>query len=209
MKNHWHSNNKQRQAAYKYGYRSGLELKVADQIKEAKYPVNYETETLKYIVPQKNSKYTPDFIFTKKDGKTMYFTSDMPGGFGGYDLYASYLEDGRWSPPLNLGPSVNTEGNEVFPFHHESGTLYFASNGLVGMGGLDIYKTTDSYGAWTDPINLGYPINTVDDDFGFIINSEQTHGYFSSNRKGKGGTNKERSDGDNSARSCGEGKERG
>ena len=66
MKNHWHSNNKQRQAAYKYGYRSGLELKVADQIKEAKYPVNYETETLKYIVPQKNSKYTPDFIFTKK-----------------------------------------------------------------------------------------------------------------------------------------------
>ena len=72
MKNHWHSNNKQRQAAYKYGYRSGLELKVADQIKEAKYPVNYETETLQYIVPQKNSKYTPDFIFTRKDGKTMY-----------------------------------------------------------------------------------------------------------------------------------------
>ena len=72
MKNHWHSNNKQRQAAYKYGYRSGLELKVADQIKEAKYPVNYETETLQYVVPQKNSKYTPDFIFTKKNGKTMY-----------------------------------------------------------------------------------------------------------------------------------------
>ncbi len=72
MKNHWHSNNKQRQAAYKYGYRSGLELKVADQIKEAKYPVKYETETLQYIVPQKNSKYTPDFIFIKKNGKTMY-----------------------------------------------------------------------------------------------------------------------------------------
>ena len=72
MKNHWHSNNKQRQAAYKYGYRSGLELKVADQIKEAKYPVKYETETLQYIIPQKNSKYTPDFIFTKKNGKTMY-----------------------------------------------------------------------------------------------------------------------------------------
>ena len=72
MKNYWHSNNKQRQAAYKYGYRSGLELKVADQIKESKYPVRYETETLQYIVPQKNSKYTPDFIFTKKNGKTMY-----------------------------------------------------------------------------------------------------------------------------------------
>jgi len=72
-KNHWHTTgSKQRQAAYKYGYRSGLELKVADQIKEAKYPVNYETETLQYIVPQKNSKYTPDFIFTKKNGILMY-----------------------------------------------------------------------------------------------------------------------------------------
>ena len=79
MKNHWHSNNKQRQAAYKYGYRSGLELKVADQIKEAKYPVKYETETLQYIVPQKNSKYTPDFIFTKKNGKTMYIETKGRG----------------------------------------------------------------------------------------------------------------------------------
>jgi len=121
------------------------------------------------------------------DGEMLFFASDMPGGFGGYDLYVSYLEDGRWSPPDNLGPTVNTEGNEVFPFYHESGTLYFASNGLVGLGGLDIYKTKENYGAWTDPINLGYPINTVDDDFGFIVNDEQTHGYFSSNRKGKGG----------------------
>ena len=72
-KNHWHTaNNKQRQAAYKYGYRSGLELKVSEQITEANYPVNYETETLHYIVPQKNSKYTPDFIFTKKNGEIMY-----------------------------------------------------------------------------------------------------------------------------------------
>lgn len=121
------------------------------------------------------------------DGEMLFFSSDMPGGFGGYDLYVSYLEDGSWSPPVNLGPTVNTEGNEVFPFYHESGTLYFASNGLVGLGGLDIYKTKENYGAWTDPINLGYPINTPDDDFGFIVNSEQTHGYFTSNRKGKGG----------------------
>lgn len=138
-------------------------------------------------LPFNSDEYSVLHPSLSDDGEILFFASDMPGGFGGYDLYASYLEDGRWSPPLNLGPSVNTEGNEVFPFHHESGTLYFASNGLVGMGGLDIYKTTDSYGAWTDPINLGYPINTVDDDFGFIINSEQTHGYFSSNRKGKGG----------------------
>lgn len=138
-------------------------------------------------LPFNSDEYSVLHPSLSNDGEILFFASDMPGGFGGYDLYASYLEDGRWSPPVNLGPTVNTEGNEVFPFHHESGTLYFASNGLVGMGGLDIYKTTENYGAWTDPINLGYPINTVDDDFGFIINGEQTHGYFSSNRKGKGG----------------------
>lgn len=138
-------------------------------------------------LPFNSDEYSVLHPSLSNDGEILFFASDMPGGFGGYDLYASYLEDGRWSPPVNLGPTVNTEGNEVFPFHHESGTLYFASNGLIGMGGLDIYKTTENYGAWTDPINLGYPINTVDDDFGFIINSEQTHGYFSSNRKGKGG----------------------
>jgi hypothetical protein len=72
-KNHWHTaGSKQRQAAYKYGYRSGLELKVADQIKEENYPLNYETETLNYIVPERKSKYTPDFIFTKKNGTLMY-----------------------------------------------------------------------------------------------------------------------------------------
>jgi len=122
------------------------------------------------------------------DGEMLFFSSDMPGGFGGFDLYVSYLEEGRWSAPVNLGPTVNTEGNELFPHHHESGTLYFASNGLVGIGGLDIYYSKESYGTWGDPINLGYPVNTKDDDFGFVINKERTHGYFSSNRDGgKGG----------------------
>ena len=72
-KNHWHTaGSKKRQAAYKYGYKSGLELTVANQIKEAKYPVNYETEKIKYVVPQRDAKYTPDFIFKKKTGGTMY-----------------------------------------------------------------------------------------------------------------------------------------
>lgn len=139
-------------------------------------------------LPFNSDEYSVVHPSLSDDGEMLFFSSDMPGGFGGFDLYVSYLEDGRWSPPVNLGPTVNTEGNEVFPFHHESGVLYFASNGQVGLGGLDIYKTTENYGAWTDPINLGYPINTVDDDFGFILNDEQTHGYFSSNRNGgKGG----------------------
>lgn len=138
-------------------------------------------------LPFNSDEYSVVHPSLSDDGEMLFFASDMPGGFGGFDLYVSYLEDNRWSPPVNLGPTINTEGNELFPFHHESGSLYFASNGLIGLGGLDIYKTTENYGAWTDPINLGYPINTVDDDFGFILNSDQTHGYFSSNRKGKGG----------------------
>lgn len=138
-------------------------------------------------LPFNSDEYSVVHPALSDDGTMLFFSSDMPGGFGGFDLYVSYLEDNRWSPPVNLGPTVNTEGNEVFPFYHESGTLYFASNGLVGLGGLDIYKTSENYGAWTDPINLGYPINTVDDDFGFILNGDQTHGYFASNRKGKGG----------------------
>jgi len=71
-RNHWNSTSKQRQAAYKYGYKSGLELTVSEQIAEAKYPVNYETETLHYVVPESKHKYTPDFIFTKKTGEIMY-----------------------------------------------------------------------------------------------------------------------------------------
>jgi len=138
-------------------------------------------------LPFNSDEYSVLHPSLSDDGEMLFFASDMPGGFGGFDLYVSYLEDGRWSPPASLGPTVNTEGNELFPFHHHSGTLYFASDGLVGMGGMDVYKTRENYGAWTDPINLGFPINTVDDDFGFIVNYDQTHGYFTSNRKGQGG----------------------
>ncbi len=139
-------------------------------------------------LPVNSDEYSVLHPSLSDDGEMLFFSSDMPGGFGGYDLYVSYLEEGRWSPPVNLGPTINTEGNEVFPYHHHSGTLYFASNGLVGLGGLDIYYSKENYSAWTDPINLGYPVNTTEDDFGFIINRERTHGYFSSNRdNGKGG----------------------
>ena len=120
-----------------------------------------------------------------KDGTMLFFASDMPGGFGGLDLYASYMEAGRWSVPVNLGPTVNTEGDEAFPFAHGEGvdmTLYFASNGLIGLGGLDIYKVTESYGAWLDPVNLGYPINSNKDDFSITMNETKTYGLIASNR---------------------------
>lgn len=174
-----------------YFTRSNMEGKADDGIIRLKVyqaqggPTTYSSPK---PLPFNSDDYSVLHPALSPDGEMLFFSSDMPGGFGGYDLYVSYLEEGRWSPPVNLGPTVNTEGNEAFPFYHDSGTLYFASNGLIGLGGLDIYYSKESYGAWTEPINLGYPVNTTDDDFGFIINQERTHGYFSSDRsKGKGG----------------------
>jgi outer membrane protein OmpA-like peptidoglycan-associated protein/tetratricopeptide (TPR) repeat protein len=125
------------------------------------------------------------------DGKTLYFVSDRDGGYGGYDIYKSVKDDqGQWGPAINLGPQINTKGNEKSPFIHPDGkTLYFSSDGLMGMGGYDIFVThlLDD-GTWSKPMNLGYPINSAEDEVGFFVSTDGTHGYFSSNKlKGKGG----------------------
>lgn len=115
----------------------------------------------------------------------LYFASDMPGGFGGMDLYVSEKESGRWGPPANLGPEINTEGHELFPTVGPDGKLYFASDGHIGLGGLDIFYATDKgQSTWTTPENMGYPINTVADDLGMVFNEEGTCGFFSSDREG-------------------------
>ena len=129
-------------------------------------------------------------------GNVLYFTSDRPGGFGGMDIYRSRKMGNTWSTPENLGSEINTEGNEIFPFIHQDGTLYFASNGLPGIGGLDIFQATEIISnlpdrqvgnenvSWTTPKNLGKPINTNDDDFSLIVDISGTRGYFTSNRVG-------------------------
>lgn len=118
------------------------------------------------------------------DGITLYFASNRPGGFGGMDIYRSRRIGNDWSEPENLGPSVNTAGNELFPFIHQNGTLFFASNGLPGVGGLDVYKTRLDGGQWSPAENLGVPINSSKDDFGYSMIENETEGYFSSNRNG-------------------------
>lgn len=116
------------------------------------------------------------------NGLTLIFASNRPGGFGGMDLYQSQLINNQWSAPKNLGNHINTAKNEVFPFLHPDGTLYFASNGWEGLGGLDIYNILLSNAQKTKPNNLGQPVNSEKDDFGWIINHQKTEGYFSSNR---------------------------
>ena len=132
-----------------------------------------------------NDEYSVGHPSISKDGKTMYFSSDMPGGYGGADIYRTTLKnDGSWSEPVNMGSSINTESDELFPFIHEDGTLYFASEGLLGLGGLDVFKARSKNGLFMTPENLGAPVNTEKDDFGFILSEDQSSGYLSSNRKG-------------------------
>lgn len=124
------------------------------------------------------------------DGRTLYFASNRSGGKGGMDIWKSTREsDGRWSDPVNLGDVINTPGNEMSPFIHLDGsTLYFASDGHPGMGGMDLFVSRlGEDGEWTEPENLGYPINTHHDEIGLIINAAGDMAYFASNRmEGRG-----------------------
>ncbi len=147
-------------------------------------------EELIEAVPFNDKEYSVGHPSLTKDAKTLYFASDKPGGYGGVDIYVSTREvGGQWGTPINLGPKINTSGDEMFPFIAEDGTLYFASNGHMGLGGLDIFssnliKTGNKITNWTEPENLGYPVNTNADDFGYIIHRNQKNGYFCSNRQG-------------------------
>lgn len=113
---------------------------------------------------------------------TLYFVSDMPGGYGGTDIYRADIVDGKWSEPENLGPDINTAGNEMFPFIEEDGTLYFSSDAHNSMGGLDVFITYFNGERWVQPENLNYPINSNKDDFSFIIDHETNTGFISSSR---------------------------
>ena len=117
------------------------------------------------------------------DGKTLYFSSDMPGGMGGKDIWAAAWDGSTWGAPSNLGAGVNTDGDEMFPTMNKNGRLYYSSNGKVGLGGLDMMYTTNEGGVWAEATNLKSPMNSSGDDFGLIWNTETT-GYFTSNRDG-------------------------
>lgn len=118
------------------------------------------------------------------DGKTIFFSSDKQGGFGGMDIYMSTLNETNWSSPVNLGPNVNTSGDEVFPHLMSGDTLYFSSDSHTGIGGLDILYTVNRGGEWSQPYHLSYPINSASDDFGISFTESNKSGYLSSNRLG-------------------------
>jgi outer membrane protein OmpA-like peptidoglycan-associated protein len=124
------------------------------------------------------------------DGQTLYFVSDMPGGYGGTDIYVTKQEDGKWGVPQNLGPEINTEGMEMFPYVDKEKTLYFASNGQDGLDGLDNFKKKWNADTkkWGRLRNIGAPINGPYDDFGLVYGKDKSLGYFTSNRPGGKGS---------------------
>lgn len=142
----------------------------------------------KITVPGFNNKdYNCAHPSITADGKTLYFASDMPGGFGGMDIYVcAKNSDGTWGKTENLGNKINTAGNEVFPFISTNGLLYFSSNGHDGMGGLDIYETKIKQNKAERIYNMGEPVNSKDDDFGMFLSEDGKNGYLSSNRKNTG-----------------------
>jgi len=136
-------------------------------------------------LPFNSDKYTCMHPSLSADGKKLFFVSDMPDGYGGMDIYfAERRNDGTWSKPINLGSEVNTHKNEVFPFFHESGTLFFSSDGHDGLGGLDLFMIDLSKSIWGNPINLGEPFNSAKDDLGLVLNEDGNIGYFTSDRDG-------------------------
>lgn len=120
------------------------------------------------------------------DGNILIYSSDMPGGKGGIDLYYSVKKNGTWSEPKNMGDVINTPGDDMYPYISPDGTLYFSSNYHAGFGGQDVFKSVRQDDHWSVPENLGKPVNSPQDDFGFTM--KNGFGYFTSNRPGgKGG----------------------
>lgn len=136
------------------------------------------------VLPFNDKSYTNSNPSLSRDGKTLYFSSNRPGGLGGVDIWkAAVNADGTYGTPENLGPKVNTEGNESFPFiADDNKTLYFSSTGRQGFGGLDVYQVDLSGGS--EAVNMGKPVNTEKDDFSFTFNEGKKIGFLASNRNG-------------------------
>lgn len=135
-------------------------------------------------LPFNSDDYSVGHPALSEDGKKLYFVSDMPGTMGATDIFVvDILDDDEYSTPKNLGPAVNTSGREMFPFVRGS-KLFFASDGHLGMGGLDVFVSNLASERYTTPRNLGQPINSKLDDFSFIIDAEEEFGFIASNREG-------------------------
>lgn len=164
-------------------YMEGVEDDFEGAIYESKVKKGRWTKPRK-LSNKINSKYKERGVCLANNGQTMYFSSNRPGGYGGFDIYKT-VRVGRndWSNPINLGPTINTEADEVNPFmQSDNKTLYFSANGKKSIGGFDIFVTARKGAIWTQPKNVGYPINSTYDDNHFVQVPSRKYAYFASNR---------------------------
>ena len=144
------------------------------------------------VLPFNNPAYSYAHPSVSADGKQLYFSSNMPGGMGETDIYVCNKVDGKWSDPINLGETINTKGDEMFPYiynnnnNNNNKTLYFSSNSKLGLGGLDIYYSKIEDGSYSKSKNMGYPVNSSRDDFGLVLVGNRFRGFISSNRSKTG-----------------------
>ena len=131
--------------------------------------------------------YATGFGTLNPAGNVLYFASNRPGGFGGFDLYVSYFKEGEWTYPENLGTTINTEGNEITPFF-DGINLYYSSDFTQGIGGFDVFKTSVGYGEWKKPENMGNGVNSPEDDYYFVKHPDKNSYYITSNRLGGRGS---------------------
>lgn len=153
------------------------------------YSANYDIQKKKwektFKFPYNSNDYASTHPSLSLDGKKLYFSSNMPGGYGGMDIYVCTLKDSLWSKPKNLGPKVNTPGEDVFPFIDKDSLLFFASDGRGGLGGLDLFSFNLKDTSIVSE-NLGAPLNSYADDFGLIKYPNADRGFFSSSRGNEG-----------------------
>jgi len=173
-----------------YLTRTGISKKTKqeDGIKTNVFQIYYSDKTtgsssLKAF-PFNSDTYSAGHPAVSSDRKRMVFASDMPGGKGLSDLFVSEFVNGEWTKPVNLGESINSSANEVFPLLVNDTLLFFASDGHPGYGGLDLYVTRYKDGSWSKPENLLAPVNSSYDDFSMAVSNDLTYGFFSSNRPG-------------------------
>jgi len=162
-------------------------------IKLGLYHADYDSVGQKWVnitvLPFINYDYNYMQPSISKDGNRLFFASDLKGGLGETDIYVSEKQGNTWGPPVNLGSSINTTGTEGYPFIADDGTLFFASDSRMGLGGLDMYAASSTSSSWGNVVNLGAPLNSSRNDFGYIADASGRSGYFVSNRPGGMGGN--------------------
>jgi len=174
-------------------YLNKKKIKAEDNktIKLSIYSATWDGKQWSNIKPfsYNNANYSCGHPALSSDGERLYFASDMPGGKGGTDIYVCFKQGEGWGMPINLGGLINTDRNEMFPYINSTDELYFASEGLPGFGGLDIFKAEmNEDDEWQPPVNMKAPVNSSYDDFSYVYDELNGFGYFASNRKnGAGG----------------------